>query len=279
MSYASTPAGWTERLVTTFFAEELTAPEFAHFVNARTVGVLPVAAIEPHGPHLPLSTDCDIARGHLAHVAEVVADETNVLILPLQTIGHSLEHQGFPGAFSHGAEGLLLAWHEVAAVFHAAGGRRLVVVSSHGGNSEVVGLLIARLRAELGMLAVTASWQRFGFPEGLFDRHEPAYGVHGGEIETSLMLHYWPEAVRTDKLQDFASAAEGWDAESKELKVHGRIRPGWMTRDLNPLGALGNAAAATAEKGAAIAGHQLRGFGELIADVAAFDLHRLGNSR
>ncbi|MDP1732218.1 MAG: creatininase family protein [Devosia sp.] len=263
--------------MTTFFAEELTAPEFAHFVDARTVGVLPVAAIEPHGPHLPLSTDCDIARGHLAHVAEVVADETNVLILPLQTIGHSLEHRGFAGAFSHSAEGLLRAWYEVAAVFQAAGGRRLIVVSSHGGNSEIGALLVTRLRVEMGMLAVTASWQRFGFPEGVFDPHEPAYGVHGGEIETSLMLHYWPEAVRTDKARDFASAAEGWDAESKELKIHGRIRPGWMTHDLNPLGALGNAAAATAEKGAAAARHQLHGFGELIADVAAFDLDRLGD--
>lgn len=263
--------------MTTFFAEELTAPEFAHFVDARTVGVLPVAAIEPHGPHLPLSTDCDIARGHLAHVAEVVADETNVLILPLQTIGHSLEHRGFAGAFSHSAEGLLRAWYEVAAVFQAAGGRRLIVVSSHGGNSEIGALLATRLRVEMGMLAVTASWQRFGFPEGVFDPHEPAYGVHGGEIETSLMLHYWPEAVRTDKARDFASAAEGWDAESKELKIHGRIRPGWMTHDLNPLGALGNAAAATAEKGAAAARHQLHGFGELIADVAAFDLNRFGD--
>jgi creatinine amidohydrolase len=276
MSYASVRLGWTERRVTTFFAEELTAPEFAHFVNAGTVGVLPVAAIEPHGPHLPLSTDCDIARGHLAHVAEVVAEETNVLILPLQTIGHSLEHSGFTGVFTHSAETLLRSWMDIAAVFHAAGGRRLIVVSSHGGNSDVVSLLITRLRAETGMLAVTASWQRFGYPEGLFDPREPAFGVHGGEIETSLMLHYWPEAVRTDKLQDFASAAEEWDAENRELKTHGRIHPGWLSRDLNPQGAMGNAAAATAQKGAAAASHQLRGFGELIADVAHFDLNRLG---
>ena len=277
MSYAFTHAGRTECCVTTFFAEELTAPEFGHFVNAQTVGVLPVAAIEPHGPHLPLSTDCDIARGHLAHVADFVAEETNVLILPLQTIGHSLEHEGFAGAFTHGAETLLRVWADVTATFRAAGGRRLIVVSSHGGNSDVVGILIQRLRAERGMLAVTASWQRFGYPEGLFDPREPAHGIHGGEIETSLMLHYWPEAVRADKLQDFASAAETWDAESKEMKTHGRIRPAWMTRDLNPQGAVGNAAAATAEKGAAAARHQLNGFGELIADVAAFDLNRLGS--
>ena len=123
------------------------------------------------------------------------------------------------------------------------------------------------------MLAVTASWLRFGQPEGLFDDNELAYGIHGGAIETSLMLHYWPETVRQEQMADFVSAAEGWDGAGQELKTHGKTRPGWMTSDLNPHGALGNALSASAEKGAASAAHALRGFGELVADVAAFDLH------
>lgn len=262
--------------MTTYFAEELTAPEFSRFVNAETVGVLPLAAIEPHGPHLPLSTDCDIARGHLAHVSQVVDDAIDVLVLPLQTIGHSPEHGGLPGCFTHRAETLLTLWMDVVATFWAVGGRRLIVVSSHGGNAEVAGLLVTRLRAEAGMLAVAASWQRFGYPEGLIEDRERAYGIHGGDIETSLLLHYWPEVVRTDRLMDFASAAEDWDAESTHLRTHGRLRPGWLTRDLNPLGALGNAAAASAAKGRAIAEHQLAGFGALIVDVASFELSRLG---
>jgi creatinine amidohydrolase len=261
--------------VTTYFAEELTAPEFAAFVNGETVGILPIAAIEPHGPHLPLSTDCDIARGHLAHVADVVAEETNVLILPLQTIGHSTEHVGLVGTFSHPAETLVRTWTDVVTTFHAGGGRRLIIVSSHGGNAPVTELLVTALRADLGMLAVTASWRRFGVPDGLFDERERGYGIHGGAIETSLMLHYWPETVRREKLADFASNAEAWDKTTKELRTHGRIHPGWLTRDLNAEGVVGNAAAATAENGAAVAEHQLRGFGELIADVAAFDLNRL----
>lgn len=259
----------------TYFAEELTAPEFGAFISARTVGILPVAAIEPHGPHLPLSTDCDIARGHLANAAGYVHDGLDVLILPMQTIGHSIEHLGQPGAFSLNAETLLTAWRDVAETFYRAGGRRLVILSSHGGNSEIVGLLTTRLRVELGMLAVSASWLRFGQPEGLFEPEELAYGIHGGAIETSLMLHYLPEAVRRDQMADFVSAAPGWDAGTAELKIHGKTRPGWMTTDLNPHGALGNALAADAEKGAASAAHALNGFGELVADVAAFDLSNL----
>jgi creatinine amidohydrolase len=257
------------------FAEELTAPEFAALVDSETVGILPVAAIEPHGPHLPLSTDCDIARGHLLHLNDYVADETNVVILPLQTVGHSIEHSGFAGVFSHDAETLLHVWDDIAETFRRAGGRRLIVVSSHGGNSELVGLFVTRLRAEHGMLAVSASWLRFGQPEGLFAARELAYGIHGGDIETSLMMHYWPEAIRLDRREDFPSAAEDWDQAAHELRVHGKTRPGWLSADLNPQGVTGNALAATAEKGAASAAHALRGFGELIADTAAFDLSRL----
>lgn len=259
----------------TYFAEELTAAEFAAFVSADTVGILPVAAIEPHGPHLPLSTDCEIARGHLSHLPHYVADGIDVAILPLMQIGHSLEHSGFAGCFGHRAELLLEAWTDAARVFHEAGGRRLIVASSHGGNSEVAGLLVTRLRVGFGMLAVTAAWLRFGAPEGLFAAREPAYGIHGGEIETSLMLHYWPEAVRRDRLEDFASTAETWDLEMRQLKMHGRTRPGWISADLNTAGAVGNAAAATARKGAALSHFILQRFAELVADVAAFDLGRL----
>jgi Uncharacterized protein, putative amidase len=261
--------------VATLFAEHLTAPEFAASVSARTVGVLPVAAIEPHGPHLPLSTDADIARGHLAGLADVMSEAADVLVLPLQAIGHSLEHQGQPGLFTHSAETLLTVWEDVVAPFRRAGGRRLVIVSSHGGNSELAALLATRLRAQHGMLAVTAAWLRFGQPEGLFGDDELAYGIHGGAVETSLMLHYRPQAVRRDRIGDFPSAAKAWDGKTHHLKVHGRTRPGWLTRDLNPAGAVGNARPASAEKGAASARHALAGFAQLVEEVADFDLGRL----
>lgn len=264
--------------VPTTFAEDLTAAELAARVGAGTVGVLPVAAIEPHGPHLPLSTDCDIARGHLASLAPYVGDDIDVLILPLQAIGASGEHGGQAGVFSHEPETLLRAWMDVARTFHAAGGRRLVVVSSHGGNSPTAQIFVSRLRAELGMLAVTASWLRFGQPERLFDDAELAYGIHGGDVETSLMLHYRPEAVRRDRLAVFASSAREWDAATSHLKAHGRTQFGWLTTDLNPAGALGNAAAATAEKGARSAAHALAGFAALLVEVAAFDLDRFART-
>ena len=261
--------------MSTLFAEQLTAPAFAAFVGARTVGVLPVAAIEPHGPHLPLSTDAEIARGHLAHVADHVDERHDVLILPLQQVGSSIEHEGFPGVFSHAPETLLMTWADIVRPFHEAGGRRLIVISSHGGNSETVGILVQRLRARLGMLAVSAAWLRFGQPEGPFDPDELNYGIHGGDVETSLMLHYRPELVQIEALRDFSPVARAWDAEARRLSTHGRTRMGWMTRDLGAEGAVGDPTGASADKGALSAAHALNGFAELVADVAAFDLARL----
>ncbi|MEX0627879.1 MAG: creatininase family protein [Cucumibacter sp.] len=253
------------------FFDDVTDPSLAAFVGARTVGVLPVAATEPHGPHLPTTTDCDIARGHLASLRNYLPPDLSVAILPLQEVGYSIEHAAFPGLRNREPEELLADWGEIAADFHRVGGRRLVIVSSHGGNSPVVDILIRRLRVRLAMLAIGTAWMRFGQPEGLFDNLELQIGIHGGDIETSLMLHYAPEKVRTERWQKFTEFAPT----NTEVTPFGPHRFGWMSQDLNPYGVVGNAAAATAEKGAASARQALEGFAKLLTEAAAFDLELL----
>ena len=191
---------------------DLKRDELALLVDEETVGVLPVAAIEPHGPHLPLSTDCDIAHGHLQAVQKVGC-ETNVLLFPTQQIGASDEHNQFIGTLSFDADQLLQSWYEIAARFYAWGGQRLIIMSSHGGNSAVVDQLILALRRDFQMLAVSSAWLRFGQPEGLFDEDERKYGIHGGDIETSMMLHYAPDKVDMDKAEDFENSLSEIEAD------------------------------------------------------------------
>lgn len=255
---------------------DLKRDELAALVDEQTIGVLPVAAIEPHGPHLPLSTDCDIAQGHLSAV-QSAGCAANVLVFPMQQIGASDEHDHFLGTLSFDADQLLQNWYEIAARFYAWGGQRLIIVSSHGGNSAVVDQLILALRRDFEMLAVSSAWLRFGQPEGLFDAHERKYGIHGGDIETSLMLHYAPDKVDMDKAQDFENSLGEIEAQSKHLTGFGKHRFGWMSDDLHEEGVVGNAKAATAEKGAASAAHAVDGFFELVEDVAKFDLSRFEN--
>jgi creatinine amidohydrolase len=255
--------------------DELSDPGLAGFIGPGTVGVLPVAATEPHGPHLPLSTDGDIARGHLEALPDYLPDELSVAVLPLQEIGWSIEHAAFSGLKTREPEQLLAEWGAIAAAFHRAGGRRLVIVTSHGGNSPVVDILIRRLRVQYGMLAVGTGWLRFGQPEGLYDNLELQFGIHGGAIETSLMLHYAPHKVSMNSAATYPSTFVELATNLRRLSPFGPHRFGWMSQDFNPAGVAGDAGAASAEKGAASARQALEGFAQLLAEVAAFDLANL----
>lgn len=241
-------------------------------VTDRTVAILPVAATEAHGPHLPASTDCDIALGHLNALGPYLDSGLEAVVLPIERIGASDEHGRFAQTQSLPVATLIARWFEIARHFALMGGRRLVIVSSHGGNTPAVDAAILKARAELDMLAVGTAWMRFGFPEGLYPERERQYGIHGGAIETALMLHYRPDLVRRGAVADFPSRLEALQAGMRRLSGYGPHRFGWLSTDLNAEGVVGDARLADKEKGAVHADHILKGFSELLDEVARFDL-------
>lgn len=257
------------------FWHEMTTADFSAGDTASWIAVLPVAAIEQHGPHLPLSTDTAIAHGQIARVCELLPDDLPVTFLPVQQIGKSDEHIDFPGTLTASPETLVRLWGEIGESVHRAGVRKLVLINSHGGNVPVLDIVARDLRVKFSMLAVATNWLRFGQPDGLYPAEEFSYGIHGGAIETSIMLHLHPDLVAMDKAGDFRSAQTEFIAEFSHLRAHGPAQFGWKTQDLNPAGALGNAAIATADKGEASLDHAARGFIALLADVHRFDMDRL----
>jgi creatinine amidohydrolase len=231
------------------------------------VAVLPTAAVEQHGPHLPAGTDALIAAGLLAELRDRCPADLPLLVLPLQAVGKSDEHIWAPGTLTLAAETALAAWTEIGLAVARAGVRRLIVVNSHGGNLDLIGLLVRALRIRAGLLAVKCQWMGFGLPEGLFSDRERAFGIHGGDVETSLMLHFRPAAVDMGAARDFRSSAEG-----AAIPPVGPVAHGWASCDLNPAGVVGEAHLATAEKGRLTAAHQVRGFLALARQVAAMPL-------
>jgi len=254
---------------------EMTWEDFGAADTARWIAVLPLAATEQHGPHLPLGVDRYIAEAYLTHAAEQMPDDIPVTFLPVQAIGQSDEHLRFPGTLSFSAETVIRAWTEIGESVHRAGLRKLVLVTSHGGNVSGMDVVARDLRRRRDMLVITAAWHRFGYPEGAFSGPERRHGIHAGDIETSIMRAARPDTVRMDKADNFTPASLAMEQEFHWLNTYRPIGFGWMTQDLHPSGGVGDASLATAEKGAASLDHGARGFVEMLREVDRFDLTRL----
>lgn len=257
--------------------DELTWQDVQALDRDKTVVVLPVAATEQHGPHLPLSVDATINRGVLTRSLELLPADLPVLVLPALPVGYSEEHGAFPGTLSVGAATLRQLWIEIGDSVHRAGLRKLAIFNSHGGQPQIAQIVARHLRATHGMMAVVASSYGFGEPQGMFSDEERRHGIHGGANETSLMLHLAPELVRRDKLANFPSAAAAVEKDHEELRLEGDlgVGVGWQTQDLNPLGACGDATAASAEAGRALIEHTARRLATLLAEVSAYPMSAL----
>lgn len=252
--------------------EELSWTDFRD-LDPGTMAILPVAAIEQHGPHLPVSVDADLNLGILERALALAPASLPLLVLPIQKIGLSIEHGRFPGTLTLRPETVLALWTEIAESVVRAGIRKLVIFNSHGGQPQLVDILCHRLRSAHGVLAVGASWFRLarapdgeaGLPEA-----ERRLGIHGGAVETAMMMHLAPGAVRRAEIRDFTSpwaTAPG----SAQLSPVGPVGFGWETQDLHPSGAVGDARLATPELGAGIVEGAARALVALLEEVHRFD--------
>ncbi|MGY6553112.1 MAG: creatininase family protein [Wenzhouxiangella sp.] len=251
--------------------QHLSAPELVERARPDAVALLALGAIEQHGPHLPLSTDLDIACGLQAAALERLSAATEVFVLPPLAIGASEEHTHFAGTLSLSAEQMSAQLFAVGAALHRSGLRRLVILNAHGGNIGWLGPAAIRLRRRFGMLVVKANYMLFAAPGHLLGAEELRHGLHGGQAETAMMLHLHPERVRLDQIKRFASRAEQLPSGAL-LGPEGEAAWGWLAEDLNAEGVVGDAAAASAELGQQLVGYYAERLAQIIAEAALLDL-------
>ena len=244
---------WAD-LSTLEFSDRLLSGEAAH-----TVAVLPVAAIEQHGPHLPLSVDTVLVNGVVQAALPHLAADLPVLFLPTQAVGFSPEHARFPGTLTLRSDTIVRLWTEIGEGVAAAGVKKLVLFNAHGGQVSVMDLVARDLRARLHMLVYSVSW--FNLPlvdaqggnvNELFSADEHRFGIHAGDIETSMMLALDPAHVDMAHARHFHSTSQDRAAQIDILGNGKSAKLGWQMQDYNPAGAVGNAAAATVDKGHAL---------------------------
>lgn len=263
---------WAD-LSTRDFAVLQASPEIG-----QVVAVLPVAATEQHGPHLPLSVDATLVDAVVEAALPQLAADLPVLVLPTQQVGKSNEHARFPGTLTLGSETLIRLWTEIGACVALAGVRKLLLFNAHGGQVSVMDLVARDLRERHDLIVYSSNWYNLPLPaavESLFSATEHRFGIHGGDIETSMMLAARPQWVDMARAQDFRSTAQLRAADYPILGNGRSAKLGWQMQDYNPHGAAGNAAAATADKGRALiaaAGQQLA---LLLAEISRLPLSTL----
>ncbi|WP_436639283.1 creatininase family protein [Microbaculum sp. FT89] len=255
--------------------QDLTTVDFESLDPDRTVAVLPVGAIEQHGPHLPVATDALVA-GAVAEAAVAAADpDLPVLLLPLMPVGKSNEHIDFPGTLTLPAETLIAVWREIGESVARSGLRKVLFINSHGGQPQVMEIVARELRVRHEMFCVSSSWWQMGTPEDLVPPHEARHGIHGGLVETSLILHLAPDLVRMDKAEDFRPVMAEIAGDYEKLTYLGGVGIGWQAQDIHPAGVAGDASKATADIGKAIFDHVVAGYAKLLAEISAYPLSRI----
>jgi creatinine amidohydrolase len=193
-------------------------------------------------------------------------------VLPAMTIGLSPEHVSFPCTLCVADMTLADLWTDVGRSVARAGLRKLIIFNTHGGQKALVDLVAMRLRNERSMLVVRATYFAFGAPPGLYDGSELAHDIHGGEVETSLMLHLYPDLVRTAALADFRGLPHELAQRNELLGAEKPVGIGWRSEDLHPAGVCGNAARADAARGRQHLEYLADRLVRLIGEVAATPL-------
>jgi creatinine amidohydrolase len=254
---------------------DLTTQDFAGLDAERVVAILPVGAVEQHGPHLPVRVDAAINAGIIAHAVELMPADCPALVLPMMPVGKSDEHLAFPGTLTLSYETLGRLWFELGESVHRAGIRKLLFFNSHGGQPQLLEIVCRDLRVKLGMFAASAMWPRLIDMDALFAADENRHGIRGGQSETSVMLHLHPDLVAMNRAENFVPLSVQIERETEMLGPEGAARFGWQAQDLNPRGACGDATKATADLGKLTVERAAARLLVLIDEISRYPLSRI----
>lgn len=251
------------------YLAHLAWPDIAALDKTEGVVILPIGAIEQHGPHLPTITDTLLVTRVLDATLAALPDAVRAWALPPLNYGKSNEHTGFPGTIKLSAATLLAVLHDIAQSVQEAGFRRLAFLNGHGGNSALLEMAARDIRAATGLLCFSLQPGVYVDPPFVISAKEQRLGFHAGELETSLVLALEPALVNMDKaVTHFAEFPDT----GTDLFFFGKAATAWLSRDWSETGVFGDATQGTAEKGEALLAAAVVRLGKLIAEISRFEV-------
>ncbi|ULL14592.1 creatininase family protein [Paenibacillus sp. H1-7] len=260
---------WDER-----FFPRLSKLEVESMPKRDALLVLPVGAVEQHGPHMPVFTDTLIAEAFLTRAFEELPDDANIWLLPPLPYGKSTEHLGHPGTITLSATTLMSVLLDIARSVRQSGFNKLLLLNTHGGNTDLLNMMAREIRIDTGLAVFRLDSGSLGLGEALISPVEKKVGIHAGDVETSIVLaaqHHWVNMdVAPTELPHFP--------ESRYLQFKSKAFA-WITDDISNTGIAGDARQATAEKGEMMLELGGRLLAEALQEISQFDMASLKASR
>jgi len=262
-------------MTTTHLLAHMSTAEIARIDTSDAVIVQPIGAIEQHGAHLPVMTDALTAERISDLAISGLPEGSNVWQLPTISYGKSTEHLGRAGTVAMSAATLTGVCMDLGRSLAASGFRKLVFVNGHGGQPSLLDVVARDIRVETGLEVFPMMPGRLGLPDGV-EPVDPDYGIHGGQIETSIVWALAPELVQMEHAVRDGEVAGSLFAGMKHLSLEGTVPTAWVTDDLSASGVLGDPTAASLELGRRIVDHQVTGLREVLLEIRGFAFPPVG---
>ncbi len=254
------------------FLDALSGPEAAHALGPQSIVLVPVGAIEQHGPHMPLSVDYVIADAAAKAVVESLGDEFDVWMIPTLPYSKSNEHAWSAGTVWLSSTTMHHLLGDIGRCVSRTGARRIVFLNGHGGNSTLLNVACRELRLEHGLLTflvhafIPPAYS--SSPPSAASSGELGMGIHAGYQETSVMMHLRPDLVNLDLA---VRNVPEWLTENEHVRFGGTVQFGWLSNDFGPSGHIGDPTGASADAGKVLFDDAVRVVGDQLREIAAFD--------
>lgn len=249
----------------------LRAPELPTALTKNSIIVLPLGAIEQHGPHLPLNTDFVVADEVSKAAIDKVGIETEAWILPTLPFTKSNEHAWSAGTMWLSATTLMAVLDDIARSIASTPARKVLFVNGHGGNSALTAMMNREIRLKWGLQTFLAHPHMPADQGGPSSTSELGMGVHGGMDETSVMLHLRPELVDMSKA---VRRVPEKLAENEHVRFGGRVAFGWLSNDFYSDGHIGDPTGANADIGRVMFASAVDSLCGAMHEISRFDFGR-----
>ena len=248
----------------TYRWDNLTRPEIEKLRDKDAIVIIPLGSTEQHGPHLMVGADALLSTAISEQVAQKLTAEGHpAVVAPTISVGNSIHHMDFPGTITLKPETYMQMLLEYCECLAHHGFKKIAMINGHGGNNLPTQTAIININEKLGFPVYFMSYECGSEREidGILETQP--HGIHACEMETSVALHFFPDLVDPS----YKEISYGGITKENGGRAPGKPYTFRRFKSRTPIGMIGNACAASPEKGQRLVDQMVGRLAELIAEL------------